>query len=132
MRVERYLWGEMPLPACPAGGMGFDLVLASDVSYFYEHEAHAALARTLGMLLRREQAQQKAPPRPPSQNGSSIGLVETEGSDAKPQCRTMALTRPATAGSSRHPAMLSTVGSCFGGGGESFGLVQVLTPDTRS
>lgn len=61
MRVERYLWGEMPLPACPAGGMGFDLVLASDVSYFYEHEAHAALARTLGMLLRREQAQQKAP-----------------------------------------------------------------------
>ena len=54
MRAERYLWGETPPPAGP-----FDFVLASDVSYFYETEAHAALAQTLGVLLRREQ--QKAP-----------------------------------------------------------------------
>ena len=60
MRVERYLWGETPPQEGPVGDAGFDLVLASDVSYFYEHEAHAALARTLATLLRRER-QQGAP-----------------------------------------------------------------------
>ena len=45
VRSQRYLWGE-PLPAGR-----FDLAIASDCSYFYEEEAHAALAATCAALL---------------------------------------------------------------------------------